>query len=43
MKEYFGSEVTAPRIRDLGTRWNVSGQLHAPATLHLGKALIPIG
>jgi len=28
-----GSRGIAPRILDLGIRWKVGGQLHAPATL----------
>jgi hypothetical protein len=39
-----GRRGIAPRILDLGTRWQVSGQLHAPAALPAGKEpLVPIG
>jgi hypothetical protein len=37
MKTYWGSGNIAPRILDLGTRWEVSGQIHAPAALPSGK------
>jgi hypothetical protein len=44
MKAYWGSESIAARILDLGTRWRLSGQLHAPAALPPGKeTLVPIG
>jgi hypothetical protein len=44
MKTYWGSGSIAPRILDLGTRWEVSGQLHVPAALPPGKENpVPIG
>jgi hypothetical protein len=44
MKTYLGSGGIAPRIRDLGTGWGVSGQLDAPAALPPEKEpLVPIG
>jgi len=33
VKAYWGSGGIAPRILDLGTRWELSGQLHPPAAL----------
>jgi hypothetical protein len=33
IKAYRRSGSTAPRVLDLGTYWEVSGQLHAPAAL----------
>ena len=32
MKAYMGSGCIAPFILDLGTRWNMNDQLHAPVT-----------
>jgi hypothetical protein len=44
MMAYWGSRGIPLRIPDLGTMWEVSGQLHAPAALPPGKVLlIPIG
>jgi hypothetical protein len=37
MKTYWVSEGVAPRILNLGTRLEVSGQLHAPASLSPSK------
>jgi len=44
MKPYWGSGGIAPRILNLGTLMEVSGQLHASAALLPGKeSLVPIG
>jgi hypothetical protein len=44
MNKYWGSGGTAPRILDLGSRWEVSGRLHAPAALPQEKEPpVPIG
>jgi hypothetical protein len=44
MKAYWRSGGIAPHILDLGIKMEVSGQLHAPATLLLGKEpLVPVG
>jgi len=44
MKTYWGSGSITPRILDLGTRWEVSGQLYIPAALPPGKeSPVPIG
>jgi hypothetical protein len=44
MKGYWVSGGIAPCILDLGTKMEVSGQLHAPAALPPGKEpLVPIG
>jgi hypothetical protein len=43
-KAYWGTGSTASHILDFSTRWRLSGQLHAQATLPPGKQpLIPIG
>jgi hypothetical protein len=38
MKAYGGSECTDPHFPDLGTKLEVSGQLHAPEALPQGKS-----
>jgi hypothetical protein len=44
MRAYWGSGGITPRILDLGTNMEMSGQLHAPAALSPRKdPLVPIG
>jgi hypothetical protein len=39
IKAFRGSGGTAPLIRNLGTRWRESGQIHAPTVIPPGKKL----
>jgi hypothetical protein len=44
MKTYWGSGGIDPRSINVGARWKVSDQLHAPAALSPGKEpAVPIG
>jgi hypothetical protein len=44
MKAYWGNGSIAPRILDLGSRWEVSGQFHLPVALPPGEeSMVSIG